>query len=198
MPGSAACPGCGAVLTVPQSDGPSPPDASAACAALEAEVLGFACEHPVMLRYHQLTVDTYAAQHAGDGTPLRQVGFALTGLWLALEHGFSGEDVRAVHRRMGRPTGAWPAFDPPAERPGWLTVVDVADAGLRARSEPGHARAVARWSESVWEAWVAAGAADAVEGMLRAVFLEAGRSDRLHGTIGSAAAVHRLLGLLQA
>lgn len=199
MLGSEACPGCGVVLPAVRSGEPSHLHASEACAAVQAEVLGYACEHPVMLRYHQLTVDTYGAQHAGGDTPLIRVGYSLAGLWLALEHGFSGEDVRAVHRRMGRPTAGWPAFRPPAPDSSWLTIGDVAEAGVHARSETGHARAVVRWSETVWEAWNRTpGTDDAVEDMLRGIFVADGRSERLHGTIGSAAAVHRLTGLLRA
>ena len=175
--------------------------ATEACALVHGEVAGFQADHPVMLRFHQLSADAYAAQHAGEGTPLIRVGYALAGLWLSIEHGFSGEDVRAVHRRMGRPTADWPAFgSPPAPPRRWMTVVDVADVGVRARSEAGHARAVALWSESVWQAWCeeTPGTDDAVEEMLRRIFLETGHADRLHGTIGAAAAVHRLTGLLEA
>lgn len=198
MVGSDACPGCGAVLPPVHAAEPSRLNASDACEAVHSEVLGYACEHPVMLRYHQLTVDTYGAQHAGGSTPLIRVGYSLAGLWLALEHGFSGEDVRAVHRRMGRPTADWPAFQAPEPPQRWATVLDVAEAGVRARSEAGHARAIGRWSENVWSVWCGSGTDDAVEGMLRGIFLEEGRADRLHGTIGSASAVHRLLGVLQA
>lgn len=174
--------------------------ASEACALVHGEVAGFQVDHPVMLRFHQLSADAYAAQHAGGATPLIRVGYALAGLWLSIEHGFSGEDVRAIHRRMGRPTAAWPSFASPVAPQDWLTIVDVAEAGVRARSEAGHARAVSAWADSVWEIWNRAspGVDDAVERMLQSIFLEGGRRDRLHGTIGSAAAVHRLSGLLHA
>lgn len=193
------CPGCG--VDLPPADLVVPEvDASPACTLVHGELLGFQVQHPVMLRYHQLTADTYTAQHAGGPTPLLRVGYALTGLWLSIEHGFSGEDVRSIHRRMGRPTAAWPIFDPPRPPQRWLTGIDVADAGVRQRSERGHAKAVAAWAESVWETWLREqpGTDDAVERLLSAVFLEGTAGDRLHGTIGSASAVHRLHGLLQA
>jgi hypothetical protein len=195
-----ACPGCGIVL--PDAPPPGAPQlhATPACEAVLHEVLGFEFQHPVMLRSHQLTVDAYGAQHAGGAAPPIRVAYGLAGLWLALEHGFGAEDVRAVHRRMGHPTAAWPRFEPPVPPQRWLTVLDVAEAGVRQQSGSGHARAAGQWAESVWTAWLDAvpGVDDAVEGMLRSVFLEKGHHEGLHGTIGPAAAIHRLLGLLEA
>ena len=196
--GTSDCPGCG--VDLPPADGATPAvDASVACMRVHDELMGFQTEHPVMLRYQQMTADAYTAQHAGGQTPLLRTGSALAGLWLSIEHGFSGEDVRSIHRRMGRPTAAWPMFEAPAPPQRWLTVIDVAEAGVRVRSERGHAKAVAAWAESVWETWlrVRPGTDDAVERMLAAVFLESGAASPLHGTIGAASAVHRLHGLLQ-
>jgi hypothetical protein len=174
--------------------------ATSACESVLDELLGYEFQHPVMLRYHQLTVDAYGAQHAGGAAPPMRVAYGLAGLWLALEHGFSAEDVRAVHRRMGHPTAAWPAFLPPEPPQRWLTVLDVAEAGVRQHSDGGHARAVTQYAESVWGAWLGTrpGVDDAVEAMLRSVFLEEGHHEGLHGTIGPASAIHRLLGLLEA
>jgi len=174
--------------------------ATPSCESVLHEVLGFEFQHPVMLRYHQLTVDAYGAQHAGGGAPRIRVAYSLAGLWLALEHGFSAEDVRSVHRRMGHPTAAWPEFIPPVPPQRWLTVLDVAEAGVRQHSSGGHARAAGQWAGSVWDAWRATddGVDDRVRSMLRSIFVEPGRTEGLHGTIGSASAVHRLLELLAA
>ena len=173
--------------------------ATAACESVLHEVLGFEFQHPVMLRYHQLTVDAYGAQHAGGDAPPIRVAYSLAGLWLALEHGFSAEDVRAVHRRMGRPTAEWPVFTPPVPPQRWLTVLDVAEAGVRQHSSGGHARAAGQWAQSVWSAWLATdqGVDEVVRSMLRSIFLEPDHPEGLHGTIGPASAVHRLLGLLE-
>lgn len=200
MRARAACPGCGIVL--PEITAVELPvlHSSAACAAVHAEILGYELQHPVMLRYHQLTVDAYAAQHAGgDGSPAR-TAYSLVGLWLAIEHGFSAEDVRAVHRRMGTPTAAWPTFTPPGPPQQWLTALDVAEAGVRQGSVGGHARAAGQWADSVWAVWqeTSPGVEDTVEALLRSCFLETGHHEGLHGTIGSASAIHRLLGLLEA
>jgi hypothetical protein len=194
------CPGCGLVLPGAPVAEPARLHATPACESVLNELLGFEFQHPVMLRFHQLTVDTYGAQHAGGGAPEIRVAYSLAGLWLALEHGFSAEDVRAVHRRMGHPTPSWPMFEPPSPPQRWLTVLDVAEAGVRQRSDGGHARAASQWAESVWNAWLegSPGVDDAVESMLRSIFLETGHHEGLHGTIGAASAIHRLLGLLEA
>jgi hypothetical protein len=195
-----ACPGCGIVLPGTADAEPAALHATPSCESVLHEVLGFEFQHPVMLRYHQLTVDAYGAQHAGGGAPRIRVAYSLAGLWLALEHGFSAEDVRSVHRRMGHPTAEWPEFTPPLPPQRWLTVLDVAEAGVRQHSSGGHARAAGQWARSVWEAWRATddGVDDQVRSMLRSIFVEPGRTEGLHGTIGSASAVHRLLGLLAA
>jgi hypothetical protein len=195
-----ACPGCGIVLPDGTPAEPARLHASPSCEAVLNEILGYEFQHPVMLRYHQLTVDAYGAQHAGGSAPRIRVAYSLAGLWLALEHGFSAEDVRAVHRRMGHPTLEWPEFRPPSPPQRWLTVLDVAEAGIRQRSESGHARAVGQWATSVWAAWRAdvPGVHDEVETLLRSIFLDPDHPEGLHGTIGAASAIHRLLGVLEA
>jgi hypothetical protein len=190
------CPGCGLELPAEPAAPTVPLNASKECAAVYAEVSGFEFEHPVMLRYHQLSVDAYGAQHAGDPTTPIRLGYSLAGLWLALEHGFSGDEVRAVHAHMGHAQDWWPTFRPPA--PGeWMTVRDVAEQGVRRGSSTGHATATRAWAESVWSAWTAGGptvTAD-VEALLRRIFVCDGRQP-LRGTVGPAGAVYRLVGLL--
>lgn len=146
------CPGCGASL--PASGQPWDPrlNASPECWFVYGEIAGFELEHAAELgRFHQLCVDAYGAQHPGDGSGIR-VAYSLVGLWLALERGATGLEVRTVHQRMGRPDGSWPRFEPPPDR-GDLRAVDVAEAGARAGSVEGHADAAGRWAVSVWDAW---------------------------------------------
>jgi len=96
-------------------------------------VRGFELHHVELVRdYHQLAVDTYAAQHAardvdGDIPPIG-VAYALVGLHLALDRGMPGMRVRAAHQRMGKPDRSWPRLPAP-ERTGAVTVLDVAAAG---------------------------------------------------------------------
>ncbi len=95
-------------------------------------------------RWHQLAVDTYAAQHAGGAKPIRSA-FGLIGLCLALERGRSGVEVRAAHQWLARTRRPWPAFQPPST---WSrTVLDVV------LTEPGFPVTLNAWADAVWAAW---------------------------------------------
>jgi hypothetical protein len=155
--GPTTCPGCGVEL--PASGlAPDPGrNASPECWQLYGEVQGFELGHSELIRdLHQLTVDTYAAQHAprgpGGDVPPIGVAYALAGLHLALDRGVPGTEVRAIHQRMGRPDRSWPRLPAP-ERTGSVTVLDVAMAGAMVDSPDGHARALRAWAASVWRAW---------------------------------------------
>jgi len=150
---STICPGCQVELPAYGLPAENRHGASVECWMLNGEVTGFELQHLAALgRFHQLAVDAYGAQHAGgDGRGIR-LAYSLVGLHLALERGRGGLEVRDAHRRMGRPDASWPAF---TRRDGaWAsTVLDVAEAGLRAGSVEGHAAAVTRWAADVWRAW---------------------------------------------
>ncbi len=144
-----ACPGCGVLL--PVSDWPVDRrrNASASCWERYTAVLAMEAEHmPVLGRLHQLTVDTYAAQHPGPQVPAISLPFALIGLHLALEDGWTGVAVRAAHGWLAERGGEWPAFSPPAGR-GSLTAADVAEA----RGPEQHAALIDRWAAVTWDAW---------------------------------------------
>jgi hypothetical protein len=149
------CPGCG--VRLPASGQPSDPkrSVSAECWQVAAEVTGFELEHTAQLgRFHQLSVDAYGAQHAdASGTGIR-VAYSLVGLYLALERGMNGLQVRRIHQSMGKPQPDWPHFPRPGSV-GKLTALDVALAGARVSSVEGHINAVQKWARSVWEAWSA-------------------------------------------
>jgi len=97
---------------------------------------------------HQHVVDAHMLQHATAETKPIGVAFALVGLLLHLEHGFTGREVQRAHMKMGKAGGPWPAFDHPDER-GTLTPADVLD------TPPGPERvaAIDAWCRSVWRPW---------------------------------------------
>ncbi len=97
---------------------------------------------------HQYIVDAYAAQHANLDTKPITVAFALAGLYLHLEKGYSGREVQLAHMKMAKEKKSWPKFDIPVKR-GDITVSDVLEAlpGLE-RNEM-----INKWSESAWRAW---------------------------------------------
>jgi Family of unknown function (DUF5946) len=97
---------------------------------------------------HQHLVDAYGAQHVRQSKSTIGAAFALAGLYLAVERGFSGRQVQKMHMRMAGASKHWPRFEPP-EDVGPLTVADVL------KREPGPARdqELVRWCASVWAAW---------------------------------------------
>jgi hypothetical protein len=99
---------------------------------------------------HQYIVDAWAAQNASTETKPITILFALAGLYLHVEKGWSGKRVQEAHMKMARAKRAWPAFELPQER-GEVTVARVVAA------PPGAARdaMIDTWSASVWAAWSA-------------------------------------------
>jgi len=142
------CPGCGLQSA---SDGGAPSDrlqASWACWQLYGELAAYdmARFDPGFL--HQEAVDAYEAQHAGGPAKPITAVFALVGLYLFLEHRFTGRQVQQAHVALGRRHLAWPHWDSPAQT-FRITVADVL------RAAPGQARdsAIRDWAECTWQAW---------------------------------------------
>lgn len=100
---------------------------------------------------HQLTVDSYAVQHAGGIHPDKSVVIHLIGLHLVYVRGIRPTSVAPQLQQVATGVKSWPHFEPPTKL--WaLTVADVAlVAGIHGR----HASAVREWSEEVWRAWAA-------------------------------------------
>ncbi len=152
MAGSTICPACGVQLPASNWEKDPKQNYSAECWQLYGEVTGFELNHLELMRLHQITVDTYGAQHvASEGRGIR-TAYSLVGLHLALDRGLTGAQVRSAHQRMGKPDSTWPAFMRPADL-SVMTVLDVAEAGVRVDSVSGHAAAIERWAEAVWRAW---------------------------------------------
>jgi hypothetical protein len=150
MADASVCPGCGLARPASGAALNRKVNASPECWQVYGEVTGFELDHLVELgKLHQLTVDTYGAQHGGGQSSGLGLAYSLVGLFLALERGAGGDQVRALHQRMGRPDDSWPTF---VSVKGAVTVLDVANAGARAESVRGHAEAIERWAQSVWEA----------------------------------------------
>jgi hypothetical protein len=94
---------------------------------------------------HQYVVDAWMAQHADAGTKPIGITFALVGLYLHLEHGFTGRAVQLAHMKLGRTKQRWPPFVLPSDR-GAMTARDV----MAAPTGPARDRAIDAWAASVW------------------------------------------------
>ena len=119
------------------------------CWQVFTEVLASEYSNAVLFgRIHQLTVDTYAVQHAGGRHPDKSVGIHFAGLYLMLAQGASPTDVPRLHQRLAERVDQWPHFEPPSRKVA-LTILDIA---LSATAED-HVRLVRDWAHEVWDAW---------------------------------------------
>lgn len=114
------------------------------------ELLGYTLTHGGREFVHQYAVDAWMAQHADERTKPIGITFALVGLYLHLERGFTGRQAQQAHMALGRRKEPWPAVDFPATR-GALTAADV----MAAPAGPERDRALDAWCASVWEAYAA-------------------------------------------
>lgn len=124
------------------------PGASAQCLAIKDELSFHTLGHGGTYFIHQLLVDAYAAQHATTASKPITTAFALIGLFLFAERGFSGKEVQRAHMALARRSRTWPRFQPPESR-GTLTVADV----LAVPPGEGRDAMLERWAKSVWLAW---------------------------------------------
>jgi hypothetical protein len=144
------CAGCG--LELPGTGEPfdSRSTASVECRSVYGEVSGYELANVARLgRWHQLLVDTYAAQHVGERPPRIGPAFALIGLQLAVEEGLDGPTVRDAHQALARAHRDWPSFLPAPRLSGGLTVADLALAG----SPEVHVEVLRAWASEVWAGW---------------------------------------------
>ena len=145
-----SCPGCGLVMPVRERavyDGYF--NTSPECWTVFTEVLGAEFGNaPLFARVHQLTVDTYAVQHAGGAHPDKSIFVHLAGLHLVLDRGLVPMRVPPLLQRLARTVREWPHFETPADL-GHMTILDVA----LAESATAHAEIVREWAAIVWEAW---------------------------------------------
>ena len=113
------------------------------------EVIGAEFGNAVLFgQVHQITVDTYAVQHAGGPHPDKSMAVHLAGMYLVQEQGVPPTRVPKLLQQLVSRAESWPHFPPPADR-GRLTIFDVAMAvGLE-----GHIGAAREWGASVWRSW---------------------------------------------
>ena len=97
---------------------------------------------------HQHVVDAFAAQHADEETKPITLTFALIGLCLHVDYGFSGRQVQRAHMALARHRRGWPSFRLPAQR-GDITVANV----MSITAGPERDAAIDRWCASVWAAF---------------------------------------------
>jgi len=99
---------------------------------------------------HQNVVDAFAAQHAEESTKPITIVFALIGLYLHVEKGFTGKQVQRAHMQLAKYRRQWfmPAL--PLDR-GAIRIQDV----LAVAPGPARDAMIRKWCESAWQPWSA-------------------------------------------
>lgn len=113
------------------------------------ELTYYTLAHPDQIYFiHQHVVDAYTAQEANEHTKPIGITFALAGLYLFLERGYTGRQVQKAHMEMSNHKQTWPVIIFPKQR-GDLTIQDVL------ASAPGDERdlMIKKWCASVWQAY---------------------------------------------
>ena len=110
------------------------------------ELSFYTLAHPSRDFLHQNAVDAFAAQHAGETTKPIRIVFALVGLYLTLEHGYTGREVQRIHMQFAARRKQWPRPQLPIQR-GAITVADV----LKAAPGPARDAVIQAWCTAVWE-----------------------------------------------
>lgn len=145
---SVICPGCGLRLNTADRGFDAKFHASCACLQLYWELSAFTLTIWEPDFIHQLAVDAYAAQHAAPDTKPIRTAFALMGLGLTFERGFTGREVQLAHIEMGKSHTEWPALRPPPLI-SMITVQDVLNDDLPIN----YRDTLRKWSMSVWDYW---------------------------------------------
>ncbi|MBS1885829.1 MAG: hypothetical protein JSU06_01445 [Actinobacteria bacterium] len=150
-PSLETCPGCG--IALPVETGPTHPymRGSAACWRGYGALLAAQYQDPRRMRFHQIVVDAYAAQHPDGDDPraIRSVAIHLMTLALFLERDVDPAEGTRLHRRMVERPVFRRLRRPDAGRPRTLSFVHVPLDG-----DPAVARDRAyEWGRSVWAAW---------------------------------------------
>jgi hypothetical protein len=112
------------------------------------ELCYYTLAHPDPSFIHQHVVDAFTAQTADENTKPIALAFALIGLYLYIEAGYSGKEVQRMHMKLGRRRRPWKTFHRPEEQ-GNVRVSDV----LAAPPGPGRDAAIREWCTAVWEAY---------------------------------------------
>lgn len=143
------CPGCGLIMPKKEAVCHSYYNVSPECWDVYTEVLAAEYSNAFLFgRVHQLTVDTYAVQHAGAKHPDKSVMVHLCGLHLAMTRGLQPFQIPSMLQRIASSVFAWPHFSAVQEK----VPITVCDVALASNAEE-HIKIVREWAGLIWKAW---------------------------------------------
>lgn len=146
--GKVVCPGCGFEVDSDDTSLDERYNASNPCRQLYDELTAFTQTGGDNDFIHQTAFDSYTAQHLGP--KLKPIGgaFALIGLYMAFERGYTGRQVQLAHMALGNTRRDWPRFVSPQGQ----TVLTVADV-VRGLSQENYRQRINAWGKAVWDWW---------------------------------------------
>ena len=142
------CPGCGAKQESEGIFSQAGYNASPACVNRYYELTALTLSLRDAEFIHQVAVDAYAAQHFSDDMKPIRLAFALIGLYLACQKGYTGKEVQKAHMQLGKVRRDWPGFGKPL-RVNALTVVEV----MNGINKKNCREQVMNWANTVWKDW---------------------------------------------
>jgi hypothetical protein len=125
-----------------------PSDQQSSDQALFDELSFYTLAHPDPAFLHENSADAWRAQHVDQTTKPIAVVFAVIGLYLYLEKGFTGRQVQFALMRMAEHRKLWPRLPLPTQQ-ATITVADV----LTAPPGPGRDAMIHNWCVAVWKTW---------------------------------------------
>lgn len=97
---------------------------------------------------HQYVVDAFTCQYANNNTKPISLTFALVGLYLYVEKGYSGRDVQKFHTLMSKNKIAWPNFTIPSYQ---TLLVDISSV-IDSNDQNERIELIEKWCVGVWKA----------------------------------------------
>jgi hypothetical protein len=143
------CPGCGLKLKTDKPGLDTRYNATQDCRQLYDELAAVTLSLRDPDFPHQTVVDAYTAQHYGPNIKPIGICFALIGLYLTFEQGYTGREAQLAHIKLGKLHLKWNSFEPRTTC-GAITVKDV----LGAITEDNYIRPIENWGKSVWDTWI--------------------------------------------
>jgi hypothetical protein len=144
-----ACPGCGVRLPLSDARPDGRYNASAECWQLYLELTAYTLMRGYDEFIHQLAVDAYGAQHVAENPRPIGPAFALIGLYLTYERGYSGRQVQHMHMLLANRSKTWPRFAAPCHTYS-MSVLDVIQVPAGEQRDA----MLREWGRAVWDAWV--------------------------------------------
>jgi hypothetical protein len=141
------CPGGGVQLQSESQELDDRANASQACRDLYHTLSYYTISLGDFNFIHQLAVDAYGAQHYGPQVKPIGITFALVGLYLVNEGGYTGRQVQRIHMALAKKSKVWPTFTAPKQRAA-LTVQDVVEVPDEQKQA-----LIKKWHTSVWDIW---------------------------------------------